>query len=289
MKKIFLYALLLPFVFTACRKSDDPKILELTKVPVPLFKKVATTNQVISAQDPTTFNAQFTVDLYYKDGPAPQKFDIVVIKNGVASSIKTLQQGVTTFPTTITITGAQLATLFGAPIVVGDKFDIGADVTASNGQVFQAFPPVGTGYGSGVNNQPGASTFIRYEAVCQFNSTAYEGNFRVVVDEWADYQPGDIVPVTRIDATHISFKYAAFNAQPIIIAVDPNTNITSVAKQVYGNYGTPPAWPYGNISAESVPNINNFVAPCEGVVSVVLQHTVASGNFGTYLIQLKKI
>jgi hypothetical protein len=289
MKNSFLYILLLPLVFAACRKSDDTKIPELTKVPVPLFTKVASTNQVISAQNPTSFNAQFTVDLYYKDGPAPQKFDIVVIKNGVASSVKTLQAGVTSFPTTISITGAQLATLFGAPVVVGDKFDIGADVTASNGQVYQAFPSVGTGYGSGVNNQPGASTFIRYEAVCQFNSTAYEGNFRVVVDEWADYQPGDIVPVTRIDATHISFKYAAFNAQPIIIAVDPNTNITSVTKQVYGNYGTPPAWPYGNISAASVPNVNNFVAPCEGVVSVVLEHTVASGGFGTYLIQLKKI
>jgi len=42
------------------------------------------------------------------------------------------------------------------------------------------------------------------------------------------------VPVTQIDATHFSFEYAALDAQPIIVEVDPVTNTTSIANQYFG-------------------------------------------------------
>ena len=287
MKKAILYSLLFSLAFVGCRKSDNPKLPDLSRVPTPVFTKVTGTDQVISAQNPANFNGKFTVDLFFENDVPPQKFDIVVMKNGDAANVKTIQADVTTFPTTLTITGAQLATLFNAPIVVGDRFDIGADVTTQNGQKFQAFPTVGVGYGSGVGNQPGSSTFIRYESVCQFDSSQYDGNFVVVEDEWADYTAGDVVQVTSIDATHISFKYLAANPQPIIVTVNPVTNATSVAKQVYGS-GYPPGWPYGDISAESVPSVENFVAPCQGILSVILKHTVAAGSFGSYKIVLRK-
>ena len=254
---------------------------------LPLVVKVAGSQQVISAQDPNSFSGKYSVGLYFPNDAPPKKFDVVVIKNNDNTNVKVLKTDVTTFPTELTITGPQLATLFNAPIVLGDKFDIGVDVTTYTGAKFEAFPAVGNSYAAGIAAQPGASTFVRYEAVCQYNPAAYQGPYEVVTDEWADYTPGDIVQLTMVDATHFSFKYLAADPKPIVVTVNPVTNAVTVPKQVYGS-GYPPGWPYGNISAESVPSVDNFVAPCAGTFSVILKHTVAAGSIGEYKLVLKK-
>jgi len=290
MKKIIIYSLCLFSVaalFTACKKDENGRMPELTRFPLPLVVKVAGSDQVISAQDPNSFSGKYSVGLYFPaDGP-PKKFDVVVIKNNDKTNVKVLKTDVTTYPTELTVTGPQLATLFGAPVVLGDKFDIGVDVTTLNGAKFEAFPVTGNPYASGVAAQPGASTFVRYEAVCQYVPAAYQGPYEVVVDEWQDYLPGDIIQLTMVDATHFSFKYLAADPKPIVVTVNPVTNAVTVTKQVYGS-GYPPGWPYGAISAESVPSTENFVAPCAGTFSVILKHTTAAANFGEQKLVLKK-
>ncbi len=290
MKKIIFYSLSLFSVaalFTACRKDENGKLPDLTRFPVPLVVKVAGSQQVISALAPDAFSGKFSVGLYFPNDAPPKKFDVVVIKNDDKTNVKVLKTDVTTFPTELTITGPQLATLFNAPIVLGDKFDIGVDVTTYTGAKFEAFPVVGNSYAAGVAAQPGGSTFVRYEAVCQYEPLAYQGAYEVVTDEWGDYPAGTNVQLTMIDATHFSFKYLAADAKPIIVTVNPITNAVTVNKQVYGT-GYPPGWPYGDISVESVASVDNFVAPCAGTFSVILKHTVAAGSFGEYKIVLRK-
>src|SRR6187402_2273825 len=290
MKKIIIYSFCLFSVaalITACKKDSTGNLPELTRFPLPLVVKVAGSHQVISAQDPNSFSGKFSVGLYFPNDAPPKEFDVVVIKNNDKTNVKVLKTDVATFPTELTITGPQLAALFNAPIVLGDKFDIGVDVTTYTGAKFEAFPAVGNSYAAGIAAQPGASTFVRYEAVCQYIPEAYQGPYEVVTDEWADYVPGDIVQLTMVDATHFSFKYLAADPKPIVVTVNPVTNAVTVAKQVYGS-GYPPGWPYGNISAESVPSVDNFVAPCAGTFSVILKHTVAAGSFGEKKLVLKK-
>jgi hypothetical protein len=290
MKKIIICSI---YLFTvaafipACRKEDNPKLPELTRFPLPLVVKVAGTDQVISAQTPDAFSGKFTVGLYFPNDAPPKKFDVVVMKNDNKTNIKVIKADVTIFPTEITITGTQLATLFGAAIVLGDRFDISVDVTTYTGAKFEAFPVTGNSYAAGIAAQPGASTFVRYEAVCQYVPTAYQGAFEVISDEWGDYAPGDIIQLTMVDATHFSFKYLADGALPIVVTINPNTNAVTVPRQVYGSgYGA--GWPFGNLSAESVASTENFVAPCAGTFSVILKHTVAAGSFGEFKIVLKK-
>ena len=282
---LFIFSLLAVF-FNSCRKEDNPILPELIKVPTPLILKDASTDQVIDAVDPAAFSGTFTVDLFFDNDAPPEKMDIVVIKNGDKSVVKQVET-VTTYPTSITITGTQLETLFNETIVLGDFFDIGANIVL-NGRTYHAFPAVGVAHASGVAAQPGASTFIRYGAVCAYDPEQYQGNFVVVDDEWGDYGAGDVVELIKIDDTKFSFTYPADNAKPIIVEVNPADNSVSVTKQVYGDGYGGASWPYGPISVQSVPSVENFVAPCDGVVSVILSHTVGAGGFGSYKIVLEK-
>ena len=290
MKKIIIFSLYffsLAAFFTACTKEGNGKLPELSNFPLPLVAKVAGSEQVISAQDPDAFSGKFTVGLYFPNDAPPKKLDVVIIKNNDKTNVKVLKTDVTTFPTEITITGTQLATLFNAPVVLGDKFDISVDVTTYTGAKFEAFPVTGASYAAGIAAQPGASTFVRYEAVCQYHPEDFQGDFEVIEDEWADYHPGDIVQLTQVDATHFSFEFLAADPKPIVVTVNPVTNAVTVPKQVYGS-GYPPGWTFGDISAESVASVDNFVAPCSGTFSVILKHTVAAGTIGEFKLVLKK-
>ncbi len=288
MKK-YLYFLFTFSLLAGCSKNDGPvpNSIALERVPEPQIVKSGGSLS-IDVTNLAAFNAKFDVGVYYTSGSVqPAKFDVVIRKNDSSSNVKLFKKDVTTFPTTLTITSDDLEALFGAPIVLGDNYDIGVDVYTTSGKKYDAFPLKGNGYGSGISQQPGASTSIRYSAICQYHDEVYQGDFKILEDEWADYSPGDIVPVTRIDATHFSFKYAASDALPIIITVNPLTNEISVAKQVYtpSGYGLG----YGAISVESVPDQRNVVSPCDGKFGVVLKHTVSIGSFGSNYIEMQKV
>ncbi len=290
MKKIVIFSFCLftlAAFFISCQKEGNPRIPELTRFPLPLVAKVAGSDQVISAQDPASFSGKYSVGLYFPGDAPPKKFDVVVIKNNDKTNVKLLKADVATFPTELTISGADLQSLFGAPIVLGDRFDIGVDVTTYTGAKFEAFPITGNSYAAGIAAQPGSSTFVRYESVCQYHPEVYQGAFEVLTDEWGDYHPGDIVQLKMVDATHFSFEYLAADPKPIVVTVNATTNAVTVAKQVYGS-GYPPGWTFGDISAESVASVDNFVAPCDKKFSVRLKHTVAAGSFGEATIVLRK-
>ncbi|MBK5269698.1 MAG: hypothetical protein JJE22_01665 [Bacteroidia bacterium] len=290
MKKYLFYILLASLFFVGCKKNDGPipNDVALERVPTPLVKKSGG-SQAIDMTNLGAFQGKFDVGLYFASDIPPTKFDVVVRKNNDNGNIKVLQADVATFPTSFTITAAQLAALFGSPLALGDNYDISVDVYAQSGKKYEAFPAVGVGYGSGVAGQPGASTSVRYSAICQYNDAIYNGSFEILVDEWADYAPGDVVQVTRIDATHFSFMYPANGPLPIIVTVNPLTNATSVTKQVYSTLGYGAGWPYGPLFSESVASPNNVVAPCDKTFGVLLKHTVALGSFGNYFIQMRAL
>ena len=169
MKKIIilsLYLFSIAGLFSACSKDENGELPDnLTQFPTPLVVKVAGTDQSISAANPGAFSGKFTVGLYFPTGAPPKKYDVVVIKNNNKATVKVIQADLTTFPSDITITGSQLATLFGAPIAAGDTFDISVDVTIVTGEKFEAFPVTGNPYAAGIAAQPGSSTFVRYNTI----------------------------------------------------------------------------------------------------------------------------
>lgn len=284
MKSSIIFSFLLATVFiTGCRKDDNPKVPDIERVPIPLITIKEGSDTKISGTDPASFSATFDVDVYYKFGDQPKQFDIVVIKNGDKSNPKVIQADITTFPTTVSVTGQQFIDMFGEGIELGDAFEISADVTTPDGKKYPGFPIGGTTYAPGIAALPGSNTTLRFAAPCLFDPEAYtSGDYEVIVDDWADYLPGDLVTVTKIDDTHYSFKYAADNAVPIIMEVNPVDNSITVASIMYGDYDGL------EVTAASVPGDNSSADPCDVSFSVELNHVYSGGDLGNFIIKLKK-
>lgn len=271
-------------VLLGCRKSDNPKVPDLYRVPTPSLKLDAASDAFINPAAPATFKGRVIVDLFFKTDIPPKQFDFVVMKNNNPANQKTIKAAITTFPATVDFTGQQLIDLFATPIADGDLFTVGVDVTTQAGQLFHAFPTVGVGYGTGVANEAGGvTTSIQFLKPCTFVASAYDGDFTVVSDEWQDYNTGAVIPVKMVSATQISFMYAvdAGTAKPIIMTINPANNAITVSKQVYGSYGK------DVYSAETVGNSGSAVNPCDLSLSVKLTHTT-TGFVSAFTIKLKK-
>ena len=297
MKKYSLYHIILAgllsvFALASCNKDDGPikkSVLDIIDaVPVISTNIDPSGSQAIDLLNLGSFSGKFTVSQYFAGATPPEKVDVVVRKNGgTGTAVKVYKAGVTSFPVSYTITAAELQTIFGAPVALNDKFDFSVDIY-SNGKKFEAFPVGGVSSGPGPAGMPGYGEFVRFAAICAYDANIYKGNFVVIKDDWADYAPGDVVVITQVSANQFSFKYPeSAQAVPIIITVNTANNVTSVAKQVYTGptgYGLG----YGPISVESVTSTDNYVAPCDKIFSVRLNHTVAAGSFGANTITMRK-
>lgn len=276
--------------FAACSKEDNAKLPDgIQKVNIPVIKKDANSQQSINFSNISSFEGKYTVNYYFADGTKPEKGDVVVIKNGVRTNPKILNSGVTTFPASFTTNAAALEALFGQPTALGDSYTLGLDLF-QDGKKYEAFPVVGTAYGTALNNLPGSSLSIRYEAVCPFSIDDFVGDFEVVSDEWEDYAAGDVVTLSKVSATSVSFTYLANEAKPIVVVFNAATGTLTVAKQVYGSsYGNPADWTYSELSCETEAGATvNVFSACDKSITLALKHTVSVGSFGVATIKLKK-
>jgi hypothetical protein len=289
MKKISIFSLSFLFVialFTSCRKSDNPSLPALTRIPLPLVLKDPTGDANISGQNPAAFTGKFTVDVFFPN-EKPAKMDAVVIKNGDKTNVKVIQADITTFPTTITVTGTQLANLFGGvPIVAGDNFQVSVDVTTTSGLKIQGFPVTGNAYASGIAAQPGSSTVITYIALCSFVNTAFDAIYTVVRDDWADYAAGETVNVDAGPGVNQISVYAypspayGTNRKPMICNVDPVTFAVTIPEQVIGDYfGSPP-----NSTASGTGTVN----PCGDNITLSVTVKAFGGTYANNVLVLEK-
>ena len=280
MKRSILYsAFLFLLILMGCRKEDDTKLPKLARVPTPVITKVENTDAVISKDDPTAFKGKFTVGLYYETDVPPRKMDVVIRKN--ETTTKVFKENVTTFPTTFDITGAELATLFGAPLVIADKFEIGVDITTSDGQVFQAFPVKGNAHGSNIANLPNASTSVTYTVVCPFDINDYLGSASLVdPDFW-----GGTYPVTVTLSGTNTLKIAGYFEDPslsILVKLNPATLTATVEDQKFADKVT--GIPYTNWRVSG----NGTIDACNKKIPLNLGHSVDQGSFDKAIITLTK-
>ena len=290
MKKILIFSLLfaaIAMLLGACRKDDNAKLPDLERVSwLPLLVKDPTANISISPSDAENFVGRFTIDEYFESGANPQKVDVVVIKNSDKTNVKTIKADVTSFPATVEVTGAQLISLFGGTIVLGDLFEIGVDVTTAGGKKFEAFPATGNAYASGIVAQPGSSPTITYLAACTFDKNSFNGNYKVVQDDWADFKAGDLIAVApgagenQISITAFPSPAYGTNRKPMLITVDPATFAVTIPEQVIGDYdGAPPG---ATVRGDGTVN------PCGDEITLSVTFKIGVTDYADQIFKIRK-
>ena len=270
-------------LINGCLKNDNPKVPGFITVPIPLLTLDPGSDNKISGLTPEAFVATFTIDVYFKNGERPKYLDLVVVKNHDPSNRKTLLANITQLPAKYSVTGRDLIDLFGEPILPGDIFELSTDVTTQSGFKFEAFPSqAGTSFAPGIYNMPGSSPILTFAAPCPFDIDLYKGDFVIERDDWGDYEPGDDIAITIIDDTHISFKYKADDAAPIIMEIDPQTNAVSIQKQLYGSYND------DDYFAESIPGDESTVDPCTSTISVNIRHSSSIATLDGVIVMKRK-
>lgn len=121
------------------------------------------------------------------------------------------------------------------------------------------------------------------------NSILASGTYTVISNtlDWPIAKAGQTVAVTQLSDTKYSFLIAATanNRTAIIVDVNPKTNVTSVPIQVFGDFGDE-----YHMTAESIPSSQNFVSPCDGVISIHLHidNKRLYNTWGNHVIQIRK-
>ena len=153
--------------FTSCSKDDGPipKRIGIEEVPaltMNLDPQKLNNVDTIKLSNPSAFTGKFKVAMIFPNSAQPNKVDIVVRKNASASNVKLFKGAVATFPTNFTVTAAEIATLFGAPIALNDTYDFAPDIYVGE-KKYEAFPATGLGNGAGVTgmNSIGFWEYVR--------------------------------------------------------------------------------------------------------------------------------
>lgn len=199
---------------------------------------------------------------------------------------------------TISVTGQQILTALGrttASVKAGQQYVIYNEVVTTSGKIYNI-----NNTNSEFESAPDYHMAFRFTGtvVCPgFDISPFQGNFVVVVDKWADTNPGDIILLTPIDATHFSFNYnptnhagTLINSKPIVVTVDPTINpatnlpTPSVAFQIPGT-----SWTYDpGPSVNTRPQDANSINWCSGTITLFLIWGEAGGLYGPYQFTLRK-
>jgi hypothetical protein len=296
-RKINIFATLtlgLIISLAGCKKDDGGirSSVVINNVPAISTSIESTGSQAIDLLNLAGFSGKIQVSSYFQGATPPDKIDIVVRKNGSSSNVKVFKKDITTIPASITVSAAEIASLFGAPIALGDAYDFAPDLYVGV-KKYEAFPAsIGTqavtSNNSGIQAYPGFSQFARFAAICAYNAAVYEGDFVVVSDGFGDFSPGEIVKFTKISNNSFSFinPYAT-SPLPIIVSINTLNNQATIAKQKIGNAFT---WQlaYTNPNVAVAASSSSFVAPCSQTITLAIAYTVDQGSFGTYTLVLKK-
>jgi len=290
--KLILASLFLVMFVTSCSKDGGDSVIATDNGGAPNIQKVAAADQSINLaalNNGGDINLSFTVDIARGDVAS---MDIVgIYKQGTTVQKAVLHPGVTTFPSTISITKADLFSAFdvltsASDITVSDKLIISADVTLKNGKVYQLFTADGTArFGADIANSQQFSVSQTYIISCPLDDASnFNGNYAVVQDTWQDYAAGDIVPVVYNSADGLlKFKIMSTNnpfinnpgTSYMLVTIDPTDSSVTVQSNEDFDYGG------GFIVGITG---TGAVGSCTGDISLTLDF----GPYGPYYFDLVK-
>ncbi|SEA93706.1 hypothetical protein SAMN05660909_04240 [Chitinophaga terrae (ex Kim and Jung 2007)] len=298
MKKIIIGSLILFTVVTGfygCRKNDNPKLPEGIETGVfPKLTQDPAGDELI--QDVNSFSTAFTLDVFYPK-PLPQKMDVRVVMNDDYTNVKTLKADVTSFPTKITVTGPQLAQLFGLTpdqVEIDDQFTISPDITLQSGKLLTAFAYGVNGtdtfnlapYGGDALNTPGANTILTYKKVCTLNIDSLsnvKGGGAMILDDPDVLESSYPVTLTKENDSTIRINnYATVPGAILKLKIIQKSQTIVIDKQAIAP--SFPGYPYHNWVAKGTGTIN----ACDNSMTLKVSFSVDEGAFDPVTQTIKR-
>lgn len=192
--------------------------------------------------------------------------------------------------TTIAATNAQIATALGltpGALAPGSVFHLYNEAVLKDGRKFSSANTSDID----LENQPAFNVAFHWTAtvVCPYNPATIAGTYRVVKDDWQDWNVGDFVEVTAgagANQVNLSLVWpnpaVAAVVTPLTITVEPVSGTATIPANVtFGNYGA--------YTAVTSTGNTGFVFSCTGQISIRV-HILAPpfGDQGFFQLILQK-
>ena len=293
MKKIksILLAFLIVTITLSCENDGGKSVRKFIIGATPNITKLSTSDQsinYIALQNDEDIDLGFTVAISNGNVASANVVGYYYSDSGVEKAV--FASNITTFPSTFHLDQNDLYDAFNinsaADIKITDKLIITTDLTLKDGRIVKMYTDDGVkNYGADVTNQSMYSAAQTYIFSCPLdNASNFNGNYEVVVDDWADYEPGEIVPVVY-DSSFGTLKFKILNTNNpyvsntnsyYIITIDPTNSSVNVASNENFDYGGGFIVPITGTGA---------VGSCTGDI-VITQYF---GPYGPYNLELKKV
>ncbi|MCZ8197381.1 MAG: hypothetical protein O9267_07225 [Flavobacterium sp.] len=285
MKKIkFLIATLI-VVFYSCEKDGGDSAIEFQNGATPNITKTAGTDQginLLALNSGGDLNIGLTVGVGMGDVAS---MDIIgFYTKGTTKERGVLKTGITSFPSQIVITKADLYNAFtsvnsASDVSLTDKLLITAEITLKNGTVVKIYRDNGDrNFGADISNSAMFKVFQEYIVSCPLNDASlFNGNYTVVDDQWADYAAGDTVPVSYVPSDG-TFKFRILNTSNpylvntssyYLVTINPTNNSVSLVSNEPLNYG-------GGFIVNATGN--GTVGSCTGDINLKVSYSGSSQN-----------
>lgn len=276
--KILFMSLLFVFIAVSCENDGGDSVLNLTEGALPNILKDKATDQKLNVEALLTsgqdLNIGLDVNVATGDVASMNIVGYWVTKTKVTKGI--IKTDVTPFPAKVIIKKADLLKAIPSITAFGnfDKLIISADLTLKNGTVIHTFTDAGLpNYGPDIANSTIWIVSQTYTPICPplKDASVFNGDYKVALDQWGDYEVGVIVPVVynAADGTK-TFKIKSSsnvwinNASTayLIVTFDPATNkVTLVSSEDYD---------YVDDGGTSSVNGTGTVDVCTGDLNLVL-------------------
>jgi hypothetical protein len=283
---VALLGLLLLIVFSCKKEELRTDFDTLTQGAYLTLTKVNNTNIDYSALNTSTVSIQVggkgspidKVNIYVTTEPTIDKTKWKLIKAVPFSEGLNLE-----------VKATEIAAALGIPpssLSPGNQYTLYNEVVTKDGRTFSS---VNTD--ADFEGQAGYNMALHWTAtvICPYNSAAFSsGTFVIVTDEWGDYNAGDVVGVAvgpganQLTLTVYPKPGAGTNQKSFPVNITPANGVATVPNTVYGDY---PGFP--NLAVKTAGS-SNYVFACINTIKLLLNHTSPAGDFGNYLLVIKK-
>lgn len=272
-------------------KDPDLRMPELQDGVIPVVQKDETKSVDIKTAELATFSGAVVVDLYYD--AKPKSMDLMVSMNGSYTNSAVLQANITSYPTTVNFTCAQLAELLpdlesADSLKGGDFFTFYVNMTLEDGTVINGNDTLYTGWNSSIANLPGSSLNVTYNVLCSFNPTLAIGSYKAESESWnvsgnvtITADPSDPYTII-IDGLAEDVDLLVSNGNKLTLHIDPETSEITGEKTVLAPDcgGWAPA--YAVYTNYYYLPISGTYSNCDGTYQITFDLGSDQEDFGEY-------